>query len=182
MNQGSLKNTRPDPKKLTNFIESLKSRQGSGMPNAFGEANRPPAYQEFLKEKKLKEQRVEQFHQARQREWEQVFSAKKIQREKRIEEIRAELEKLAKEVAKLNANIAQAVASPTPKPGIYHKTFLEHIREVIALLKKQTKEANSWLQVYQARAKKKGRYWTQAKKGGAAYMFSEERQLATSVG
>ena len=64
----------------------------------------------------------------------------------------------------------------TGEPG------LSHIREAIKNARKDAQEANSWLQMYQARAKKKGHYWNQAKKGGASYMFSQERQVATSVG
>lgn len=174
--------TKPALPKVTNFLESLKNNQvnpGNPFESPFG-AN---PFTEFNRQKEIERQRVAQFHQARQKEWEQVYSAKDKQIAQKIEEIRQELKALAKQIVKYDQNITQAIAAQVVTPGTYHLTFFEHIREVIALIRKNVSEANSWLSVFKKRgAQKEGAFWANTKKGGTAYMLSEEHAIARSAG
>lgn len=172
------------PQKVNNFLESLKNTSiptgGSRLESPFG----TNPFTEFNRQKEIEKQRVAQFHQARLKEWDQVYSAKDKQIEKKIEEIRNELQALAKQVVKYDQNITQAVQSQVVNPGTYHLTFFEHIREVIALIRKNVAEANSWLSVFKKRSasKKGGAFWGNTKKGGSAYMLSNEHSIARSAG
>lgn len=162
---------------LSSFIETLKQKQQAS-PDRF-----PPfSFPEIRRTKQLETQRIEQFHQARNKEWEGVYSAKQKQIEKRIIEIREQLKLLIEKIVRFDFNIEQAISSATPEPGEYHIGFLEHIKAIIELLKKNISEADSWLSLYNQRSKKVSHYWGMAKKKGSQYTLSQERQMATSVG
>lgn len=172
---------KPINPKVNNFLESLKNNQAAGGPfeSPFG-AN---PFTEFNRQKEVERLRVAQFHQARQKEWEQVYSAKDKQIAQKIEEIRNELKALAKQIVKYDQNITQAVQSQVVNPGTYHLTFFEHLREVIALIRKNVTEANSWLSVFKKRGKQKGgAFWANTKRGGSAYMMSDEHAVSRSAG
>jgi len=184
MNHSSSDTSSSSSPKLTNFIETLKQRQQvrglSGLRSPDGPL--PFSFSEIKKAKELEKRRIEQFHQARSKEWAGVYSAKQKQIEKRIEEIREQLKVLVKKIVKFELNVTQAVSTQNPEPGIYHLSFFDHLRTVIELLKKNITEANSWLSLYNQRSKKKGHYWGQAKKQGTTFTLNQERQLATSIG
>ena len=185
MNPGSRTNTSGSSSpKLASFIEALKQRQLSRDISGPISPDRhsPLSFPEIKRTKELESKRIEQFHQARNKEWAGVYSAKQNQMEKRIAEIREQIKILIKKVVKFELNVNQAIATETPEPGIYHVSFFEHIQTVIELLKKNITEANSWLSLYNQRSRKKGEYMGMAKKKGASFTQSEERQLATSVG
>ncbi len=182
MNPGTpAKTSNQTSPQLSSFIEALKQRQqtrGLSSPERPGQL----PFSETRKAKELENKRIEQFHQARSKEWAGVYSAKQKQMEKRIEEIRVQLKTLIKQVVKFELNVTEAISTATPEPGVYHISFLEHIKTVIELLKKNITEANSWLSLYNQRSKKKGHYWGKAKSQGTSYTLSEERQLTTSIG
>ena len=182
MNPGTPSNTsKSNSPQLSSFIEALKQRQQSRGPASPDGPGQLP-FSEVRRSKELEKKRVEQFHQARSKEWAGTYSAKQKQMEKRIEEIREQLKILIKQVVKFELNVTEAIATKTPEPGVYHISFLEHIKTVIELLKKNITEANSWLSLYNQRSKKKGHYWGKAKSQGTSYTLSEERQLTTSIG
>jgi hypothetical protein len=91
-------------------------------------------------------------------------------------------QKLAKEIVRYDQNIKQAILTETVNPGTYHLSFFEHIRQIIALLKKNVSEASNWLAVFNKRSKSKGTFWNKAKTGGSAYMFSSEHVISRSIG
>lgn len=170
--------SKPTPK-IQNFLESLRHDQAGLRPDSpFG----PNPFLEINRQKELEKARVAQFHAARIKEWESVYSAKDKQIQKQIEQIREELQKLAKQVVKYDQNIKQAIQTEVVKPGSYHLSFFEHIRQIIEVLRKNVTEANSWLSVFKKRSKSKGVFWTKSKTGGSAYMFSGEHAITRSVG
>jgi hypothetical protein len=144
----------------------------------------PPHIQEMLRQKEQSKARVEEFYNARYNELHGVYSRKEEQTSKEIENIRLELKQLAQKIKNFNQEIYKATLTPIiqTKNTIYYKTFFQHIREVIEILKAQVNEARSWLTVYNSRCKSKGAYMQGMKKQGAQYMFNNERGLATSVG
>src|SRR3990167_4145628 len=95
----------PASPKIQNFLESLRNNSGmSGQESPFGNP-----FSEFNRQKEIEKVRIAQFHNARNKEWESVYSAKNKQVEKQIEQIREELKSLAKEIVKYDQNVKQAI-------------------------------------------------------------------------
>lgn len=144
----------------------------------------PPHIQEMLRQKEQSKARIEEFYASRYGELHGVYSHKDKQISRDIEQIRLELKQLAQKIKNFNQEAYKATLTPIiqTRNTIYYKSFFQHIREVIEILKQQVDEASSWLAVYNSRCKSKGAYMQGMKKHGAQYMYSEERGLATSVG
>ncbi len=186
MNQTGTAKTNPGAQaslpKLNNFLETLKNNQAIGG-NHFESPFETNPFAQFNHQKEIERQRVAQFHQARLKEWEQIYSAKDKQVEKKIEEIRHELQALAKQIIKYDQNVTGAIQTQVVNPGVYHISFFEHIKQIIALIKKNVTEANSWLSVFKKRSSQKGgTFWANTKKGGTSYMMSGEHSASRSAG
>jgi len=166
--------------KIQSFLEALRASQGKSDSMA-GEMGANP-FAEFQNKKEIEKKRIESFYKARSEEWNRVFSSKQKETERKIEQIREELKKLASQMKNLDSNITRAINSPVVEAGEYQISFLEHIRNVIHLYSLQASQANSWLETYNSRSKKQGHYWGQAKKRGTSYTLNNERTAATSVG
>lgn len=173
------KSTQTGSPKVQNFLETLRNSSGN-MPRPESPFGNP--FAEFNKQKEIEKMRIAQFQQSRQKEWETVYSAREKQIQKQIEQLREELQKLAKEIVRYDQNIKQAIQTEIVNPGTYHLSFFEHIRQIIALLKKNVSEASNWLAVFNKRSKSKGTFWNKAKTGGSAYMFSSEHVISRSIG
>lgn len=174
-------NSPKQPPKIQNFLESLKGNSLGG--NPFGESpfgGNP--FVEMNRQKELEKARVAQFHQARMKEWEQVYSAKDKQIQRQIEDIRKELQALAKQIVKYDQNVTATIQTQVVNPGTYHVSFFEHIRQVIAMIRKNVSEANSWLSTFKKRGKQKGAFWKNTQSGGTAYMMANEHAVSRSVG
>ena len=175
--------TKPTSPKINNFLETLKNNQASPMGGRFESPFGENPFAQFNRQKEIEKQRVAQFHQARLTEWERVYSAKDKQVEKQIEEIRRELQALAKQIVKYDQNVTQAIQTQVVTPGVYHISFFEHIKQIIALIRKNVTEANSWLSVFKKRGAQKGwAFWANTKKGGTSYLMSGEHAAARSAG
>jgi hypothetical protein len=170
------KTSQPNPQ-FNTFLESLREKSG------YEPTSSKPSFIEQLNHKKeIEKRRVAEFHRSRLQEWHSLYSSKEKETQKAIEEIRLELKRLAKDIIKFDTTINQTIFSPIQKPGIYHQTLLEHIRQVIFVIRQQIADSNSWLNLYRQKAKKQGHYWQQAGKGGSSFMLNNERQIATAVG
>lgn len=179
MSQGKpLNNQKQQPSSLQNYLETLRNQSPYD-----SSVSRPSFFESAPRQKaEVAQRRIAEFHHARQAEWRQVYSAKDKERARQIEDIRQQLAKLAKNVEKLHKNIGLAVFTPMPQVGEYHKTFLDHIRDLIELINDEVVEANSWIKHYRQRSKKQGHYWNLASQKGASYTQNNERQVATSIG
>lgn len=181
MNNNAQGNSSASSSKIQNFLEALRASQsGSGVNTQESAQNNP--FSEFTAKKEAEKRRAEQFLQARQQEWNKVFSAKERQNVQRIEEIRTQLAELAKNVKRLDKNLTRAVAAPVIAAGVYHESYIEHIRGMIRLFSLKVNRANSWLEMYNARSAKKGAYWGMEKSHGTSFTQNNERAIATSVG
>ncbi len=173
--------SKSNPPKIQSFIESLKNNPNNGgFSRPEGSFNSP--FSELNKQKEIEKQRVAQFHQARLREWEHVYSAKDKQIQRQIESIREELKALVKQIVKYDQSIKTAVEQEVVSPGAYHVSFFEHIKLMLSQIRKNVQSANSWLSLYNRRRKQKGAFMDNAKSGGSAYMFSNEHSVTRSVG
>lgn len=169
--------------KIQNFLEALRNSQpGQPISNKFETSSSRNIFAEIQAKKEIEKKRIEQFQHQRNQEWNKVFSSKELQTEKKIEYIREQLKTLTKQLKRLDTNIVKAVQSPVVEAGIYHENYLEHIQKIIHLFGLKVNQANSWLEMYQARSKKQGAYWGMAKTKGSSYTQNNERSIATSVG
>lgn len=169
--------------KIQNFLEALRNSQSVSPSRSDSEA--PVSrniFAEIQAKKEIENRRIEQFQQQRNQEWNKVFSAKEIQTQKKIESLREDLKKLAKQLKRLDINIVKAIESPIVESGAYHESYLEHLQGIIHLFSLKVNSANSWLEIYQSRSKKQGSYWGMAKTNGSSFTQSNERSIATSVG
>lgn len=174
---GSANNT-----KIQSFLEALRASRGNSPKTDNPEQKGPNPFLEFQAKKESEQRRIELFHQARQQEWNQVYSSKNKEHSQRIETLRRQLADLAKQVKRLDINIAKAVDTPVQDAGAYQESFLNHIESVIQIFRLQVNSANSWLEVYSGRSKKKSHYWQMAKSKGSSFTQANERNVATSVG
>lgn len=183
-NQKPTAGNKPQAPKIQNFLESLKNNPMGGSPFGGGESpfGADSPFAAMNRQKELEKQRVAQFQQARMKEWEQVYSAKDKQVQKQIEDIRLQLKELAKQIVAYDQNVNAAIQMQVVKPGTYHMTFFEHIRNIIEMLRKNVAEANSWLSTFKKRGQQKGAFWKNSAKGGTAYMMANEHAISRSVG
>ncbi len=179
-NSGSSSSTGANPK-IQSFLEALRNSQSRTSEGSSRDGKENP-FAQFQQKKEAEKKRAEMFFQARQQEWSKVFSAKEKQDEQKLDEIRAQLKNLAKQVKTLDTNLLKAVESPVSEAGVYHENFLSHIQKMIQIFSLKVQEANSWLSLYNSRSAKKGTYWGMAKKGGTSFTQANERSVATSVG
>lgn len=101
-----------------------------------------------------------------------------------VEAARAELKKAVKELKKLGQDVFQiekAAQKMPVKPGIYHLTFFERLRQIIRFFRERIEESRTWLKMMTSKKKKKG-YWAKFKKHGTKFALSGERAVATQVG
>ena len=180
-NTGSPSGSSQGNAKIQNFLEALRNSQARTSENG-GERPSSNPFAEFQQKKEAEKRRAEQFLQARQQEWNKVFSSKEKQTLQKIEELREQLKSLAKQYKQLDQNLIKAVNAPISEAGEYHESFLVHIQKMIQLFSLQAQEANSWLSMYNSRSSKKGFYLGMAKSKGTSFTQSNERSVATSVG
>jgi len=166
--------------KIQSFLEALRNSQGKVSSPSSESFSNP--FAEFQNKKEIEKKRIESFHQARTQEWNRVFSSKQKETERKIEQIREDLKRLAKQVKILDTNIIKAIESPVVEAGEGQISFLEHIKKVIHDYSLSVTSANSWLETYNNRSKKKSYYWGQAAKRGTSFTQNNERTAATSVG
>lgn len=163
---------------LQSFIEQLRSRPQT--------TDRPisPSFENFKKERQLEVSRKQEFFRARTREFNEVYSLKQKQEQARIETLKQELKSLSLSIKAFNQEVKVAVveAQTITTTKQYHQTFFEHLISLVILMKKNMQESANWLQMFNSRSKKKSYYWSQAGSKGTKFTFSEERQIATSIG
>src|SRR3989339_291651 len=165
--------------KIQSFLESLRASRSGQPTNNNGPENRNSnPFKEFQAKKEIEQRRIELFHQARQQEFVKVYSAKDKEKEQKIENIRLQLKQLAVSLKILNKNIDRAIETVSPNPSIHEESFLDHIYKQIRLLQKSANSANTWLEVFASRSKKKGHYVSMAKSKGSSYTQSNERVIA----
>jgi hypothetical protein len=120
-------------------------------------------------------------HQMREQEHSRLLQAEAASKQQ-IQSVLAEIRQLAKSMGDFSQEVQVAVAQAPVNPGIYHKNFFDHLRSVIASLRKKVDSSNSWLAATNGRAGKKGYYWNQVGSSGTKYMLSSERYMVTSTG
>ena len=140
----------------------------------------PPSREEYLRylfgEKVRQEEKV-------------IYHTKTREREQQTQllftEIRKELAELKEANSSLKKEAEKAVATLPPKTGEYHFSFLNHLRRVIAKLRKRVEDTSSWILAWNERQAKRGHFWAtflNRKKGGVQFLLSSEHYMARSAG
>lgn len=163
---------------VQSFLESLRQRSsGSEDQTAPGSA-----FEKFQEKKRLEQERKAQFFQARNKEFKEVYSLKKQQEQKQIQALQEKLKALASSIKNLKKEVQVAVETTPVETNTYQENFLDHLANMIEILKRQVESSSTWLHVFNQRSQKRSYYWTQASKSGAKFMLSQERQIANSIG
>ncbi|MBI2010465.1 MAG: hypothetical protein HYS86_04840 [Candidatus Chisholmbacteria bacterium] len=120
-------------------------------------------------------------HQLQQKE-EMIFSAKEEQTKREIVQVQVEIQKLAKEVGEVAHEAQVASMQQAEKPGEYHVSFFEHLKNLLQALRKKLADSASWLSTVNDRASRKKGYWSQFAKKGSSFSMHEERKMSTQAG
>lgn len=112
-----------------------------------------------------------------------LFLASEEQLMREVEEARRELRQAVKELEKLGQEVKEAekeVDRMPVKPGIYHLTFFERLKQIIKFFRERIEESRSWLALMTSKKKKRS-YWVLYKKHGTKFGLSGERAVATQA-
>lgn len=136
---------------------------------------------EFSKEKKRKELLSPYFEIHRK---EALLFVREQEITQEVEAARAELKQAIKELEKLGQDVAaveKTVEKMPVKPGIYHLSFFERLRQIIRFFRERIEESRTWLGMMASKKRQK-RYWALYKKHGTKFGLSAERVIATQAG
>ncbi len=114
----------------------------------------------------------------------EVFNFREAKDKELIKQLQEQLRALAKEMKTLDSSVKTAIHADVVDPGTYHVHFFQQLLNFVVLMRKRVQEANTWMENFHSRAKKQGAFWGQvySKKGGTAYLMSQEHQVARNVG
>lgn len=148
------------------------------------QAEPPFNFSEYLQsnEKKVKAQQYVKY------EYEQtetvVFNRRQEEVNKKIDQIRIELQQLSKEIVFLDTSTQAVIEQELVDPGTYHLNFFEKLLSFIRHMKKRVVESRHWASLQSQRSQAKSHYWKMANKkvGGTQFSQSQERTVATQTG
>jgi hypothetical protein len=160
-------------KKPSNFAEALL--EVGGKPVKRPEKKESGKEVDFVKDRLKLERHKEVINTS-------VFDKKEEETKQKIQEIQAELKKLATEIANLGMGVDKAIKEQIANPGTYHINFFESLRTYLVQLRKKASESKSWLAISQQRKQAQNHFWGNVKKSGTKYMLSQERTAATQAG
>ncbi|PWU23402.1 hypothetical protein C5B42_03150 [Candidatus Cerribacteria bacterium 'Amazon FNV 2010 28 9'] len=155
--------------------------QNQNSTNPFAKALEQTSNSEQQKELNLEKQQAVLHKEFQMTE---VFNLREQKDKETIKQLQEQLRALAKEIKQLDQSTHTAIYADVVDPGTYHVNFFQQLLNFIVLLRKRVQEGNTWIENFNARGKKKGAFWGQvySKKGGTAYMMSQEHQVARNVG
>lgn len=183
LGQGVVSETKSQLKQAVNDIPQsfgLGSPSGTLQPNeSFSLDQLRQAEQ--VGEKKAENRFVSQLNMMRDEERSRYLRQEKEAKEQ-IKSIQEEILMLAKSAGELNQEIQIAAKQAPVNPGIYHKNFFIHLKNMIVNIRKQVQSSKEWLSTHNGRASKQNFYWSQVGKSGTKYMLSSERYMVTSTG
>ncbi len=165
---------------VANSQQNQNNNSENGTQSSESQNTFDPEQQE--QEWKQREMRMLRHREVQQTE---VFNSRQVETDRKIAQILEQLEALTKELDETNRNAREAqiaVMQGAVHGGDYHVTFFEQLIKVIVLLRKHVREANSWIETFNAKKSAKKGYWGQFYANGMQWAMSGERSIATSVG
>jgi hypothetical protein len=103
---------------------------------------------------------------------------------KEIEELLAEVKRLAYATDNLETSVQQAVNAPVVEVNTYQISILKRIKNLIAQFRINVSEASNCFSMSEGRKKKKNAFWNKVKNkknGGEQYLMSNEHSAARSA-
>lgn len=149
--------------------------------NPFARALENQSSPEKLGQHELEQQRALRHQEMQMTE---VFNMREAKDKELIKQLQEQLRSLAKEINTLDSSAKTAIYADVVNPGTYHVHFFQQLLNFVVLMRKRVQEANTWIENFNSRSKKQGAFWGQvySKKGGTAYLMSQEHQVARNVG
>lgn len=114
-----------------------------------------------------------------------LFDQRQKELTKALEELRQEIASLAKSTDNLEKTIENVVINEIAEVSDYQVAFFIRIRNFVATVRQSISETGLWVQAFAAKKKKKNYFWNTAKnkkKGGDAFLFSDESSVSRSIG
>ncbi|MFZ2153169.1 MAG: DUF5660 family protein [Microgenomates group bacterium] len=114
-----------------------------------------------------------------------LFDQRQKELEKSLIELREAIKGLADTTDNLGKDVQNVVVSEIVDVSEYQVNFFVRVRNFILGVKQSISETSLWVQSFAAKKKKRNYFWNTAKnkkKGGDAFMFSDESSVARSVG
>lgn len=113
-----------------------------------------------------------------------IFNRRQEEVNHKIDQIRVELKRLAKEIVYLDQSTQAVIAQEIKNPGTYHLNFFEKLLSFLQYMRKRVVESRHWASLQNQRSATKSYYWQMSNKkvGGTKFMLSQERTLATQTG
>lgn len=182
----------PKPQNPSNPFSEALARTGGRLDSGSGfnnsDENRDQMSQDELKrqqEEMERKQKKEALKKKRHAEinpvdMKDVFDARKRKEKEELEKVRQELAMLAKDIAGLRKDVDIATFQQIADPGmegVYHRNFLQQLRNFIMLLRKKVKSARTWMQ--QANSKKAKKKKKGGKKPGMEMAGAKHEQSKT---
>lgn len=120
-----------------------------------------------------------------QQEQQVLFDQRQKELGKALDELRKEIASLAKSTDNLEKTIENVAINEIGEISEYQVAFFIRIRNFIASVRQNISETGLWVQAFAAKKKKKNYFWNTAKnkkKGGDAFLFSDESGISRSIG
>lgn len=114
-----------------------------------------------------------------------LFDQRQKELTKALDELRKEIASLAKSTNNLEKTIENVAVNEIGEISEYQVAFFIRIRNFIATVRQSISETGLWVQAFAAKKKKRNYFWNTAKnkkKGGDAFMFSDESSASRSIG
>ncbi|MBI2465360.1 hypothetical protein HYV64_04425 [Candidatus Shapirobacteria bacterium] len=120
-----------------------------------------------------------------QHEVQVLFDQRQKDLEKALVELRSEIAKLANNTDNLEKSVENIAINEITDISEYQVNFFIRIRNFIATVRQSISETCLWVQAFASKKKKRNYFWNTAKnkkKGGDAFMFSDESGVSRSIG
>jgi hypothetical protein len=158
----------PAPQKI-----SLRGILGIGQPVEFNKGISSPAKELF--------NGISHLHQEQQ----VLFDQHQKELAKALTELRNEIASLIKNTDNLEKSIENIVVNEIVEVSEYQINFFLRVRTFIASVRQSISETSLWVQSFAAKKKKRNYFWNTVKnkkKGGDAFLFSDEHSVSRSIG
>ncbi|MBU4098928.1 hypothetical protein KJ980_04750 [Patescibacteria group bacterium] len=106
-----------------------------------------------------------------------------MQEGRQIQQIMAEIRKLASSTKLLQVEFGLVAVQDVPtNPGKYYVNFFEWMLVMLKQARQKVEDSKSWLQTVKGKSKKKAGYWDKTREHGTSFSQANERFVATSTG
>jgi hypothetical protein len=163
----------------------FNTNQGGVNQNGAGTGEQPPFdFAEYLKASEHRTRAQERVKYEYEHSETIVFNQRKQEVEKKIDQIRIEIKKIARGIVGLDQSIQAVIQQEVTNPGTYHLNFFEKLLSFLQYMNKRVTESRHWASMHSQRSQTKSYYWSMAgkKKGGTMFSMSQERTVATQSG